>query len=510
MKHLSTLLFCILCVSLSGQSDKIKELEKTMPAKTGENYISAALQLSEFYHAEAFFEKSEHWAGMAYETARLMKRNADMASALNHQGKALLGSGSKRNKNKAFKDFEESNKLTSDKALRVDNLEQMNAIAIELGKKKDLDDIRKELAILKGEQEMKVLEEKVSTLSEKQEQLMMQQHTLESLVNKKEAAIKNMSAEQAKRELLLSEQERLLDSLAFSSIIDSMEISQQELQLMHKEAELKEAAAEIQLRKSQRNLLLAIAGFVILLAIGLFNRYFVIRQHNAVLAEKNLIIEKERKRSEELLLNILPVAVADELKAHGFANVQQYDQASVLFTDFKGFSEIAKILPAEKLVNNLDYAFKNFDRIIGKHGLEKIKTIGDAYMCAGGLPTVDGGHPVEVVRAALEIQEFLREWNREKLKKGDPPFEARIGIHTGPLVAGVVGSKKFAYDIWGDTVNVAARMETNSEPGRVNISSSTFHFVKHEFDCEYRGKVPAKNVGEVEMYFVKDERTNGA
>ena len=163
----------------------------------------------------------------------------------------------------------------------------------------------------------------------------------------------------------------------------------------------------------------------------------------------------------------------------------------------------AKQLPPDKLVHDLHHAFQNFDRIIGKYNIEKIKTIGDAYMCAGGIPD-DKGHPRDVVKAALEIQQFLNTWNKEKRKNGEPPFEARIGIHTGPLVAGVVGSRKFAYDIWGDTVNVASRMETSGEVGRVNISASTFSFVKDEFACEYRGKVPAKNVGDVEMYFVKD------
>ena len=125
-------------------------------------------------------------------------------------------------------------------------------------------------------------------------------------------------------------------------------------------------------------------------------------------------------------------------------------------------------------------------------------------MCAGGLPNEDKSHPVNVVNAAIDMQAFLDKWNAEKAKGNSPIFEARIGIHTGPLVAGVVGSKKFAYDIWGDTVNVASRMETSCEVGKVNISDATFKRVKNTFNCEYRGKVPAKNVGDVEMYYVNN------
>jgi class 3 adenylate cyclase len=312
-----------------------------------------------------------------------------------------------------------------------------------------------------------------------------------------------MTAEQMRQQLVLYEQDRLLDSMAFTRLLDSMQLSQKDVVVQQQQAEIDRASAEIRLRNSQRNLLLAFACFVLLLAAGLFHRYFAIRQHNAVLAEKNRIIEEERRRSDELLLNILPVTVANELKEKGAAQARRYDEATVLFAGFKDFSQISKQLSPEKLVADLDFAFTNFDKIITKYGLEKIKTIGDAYMCAGGLPGRNNAHPIHVVQAALEMQEFLRWWNYEKMNQAEPLFEARMGIHTGPLVAGVVGSKKFAYDIWGDTVNVASRMESNSEAGRVNISDTTFELVKGQFNCEYRGKVPAKNVGEVDMYFVK-------
>lgn len=243
-----------------------------------------------------------------------------------------------------------------------------------------------------------------------------QQESLINILAAKENAIINMSEEQIKQELLLSEQERLLDSLTFTSILDSLELSQKEMVVQQQESELREQESELSLQRSQRNLLLAIAGLIVVAAIGMFHRYHVIKRHNAVLGEKNAIITEERKRSEELLLNILPKAVAEELKMSGQAETQHYDNATVLFADFIGFSKISKQLTPEQLVTDLDYAFKNFDSIISKYGLEKIKTIGDAYMCAGGVPNEDESHPVNVIKAAIEMQAFKK---MEHIKKGE-------------------------------------------------------------------------------------------
>lgn len=216
------------------------------------------------------------------------------------------------------------------------------------------------------------------------------------------------------------------------------------------------------------------------------------------------MILAEQARSEELLLNILPAAIASELKKTGVAQARQYAQATVLFTDFKGFSKIANGMTPEKLVADLDYCYGEFDKIIEKNDLEKIKTIGDSYMCAGGLPESDTDHAIRMVRAALDIQKFLTRWNLERIEGGYPALEARIGIHTGPLVAGVVGSKKFAYDIWGDTVNIASRVESAGEAGRVNVSENTFSLIKDRFKCSFRGVLPIKNLNPVAMYFVEE------
>jgi class 3 adenylate cyclase len=174
---------------------------------------------------------------------------------------------------------------------------------------------------------------------------------------------------------------------------------------------------------------------------------------------------------------------------------------TVIFTDFKGFTAIAEKLSAEKLVTEINECFIAFDNIIQKYGIEKIKTIGDAYLAAGGLPTPKETHALDVVNAAREILEFTKDLKR---KKGDLGFDIRIGIHSGPVVAGIVGVKKFAYDIWGDTVNTASRMESGGEAGKINISEATYHLVKDHFNCVFRGKIHAKGKGEIEMYFIDE------
>ena len=218
-------------------------------------------------------------------------------------------------------------------------------------------------------------------------------------------------------------------------------------------------------------------------------------------AEKD-VLKKEHELSEEILNNILPAETAEELKKYGQANTRRYESATVLFCDFKGFTKISEQLSPEELVMNLGNIFENFDRIIEKRQLEKIKTVGDCYICAGGLKIQDMNQAVEVVYAALEMIAFLEEFNRQQSTNSQPLFEGRIGINTGPVVAGIVGLKKYAYDIWGDTVNIAARMEQASHIGKINISGSTFDLVKHEFVCDHRGKIAAKGKGAVDMYFI--------
>jgi class 3 adenylate cyclase len=239
-------------------------------------------------------------------------------------------------------------------------------------------------------------------------------------------------------------------------------------------------------------------------------RTVVVEKQNEELVQKRILIEKqkavvekEKQRSDDLLLNILPGEVAEELKAKGSAEAKQFDEVTVLFTDFKDFTRISEKMAPKELVEELHTCFMNIDNIIEKFGIEKIKTIGDSYMCAGGLPVANTTHAADVVGAGLEIQKYIIKRIAERTASGYEPFHIRIGIHTGPVVAGIVGIRKFAYDIWGDSVNTASRMETNGEEEKVNISGSTYELVKDLFTCIHRGKIKVKGKGELDMYFVE-------
>jgi class 3 adenylate cyclase/tetratricopeptide (TPR) repeat protein len=265
-----------------------------------------------------------------------------------------------------------------------------------------------------------------------------------------------------------------------------------------KESEIQLQDATIQ-RQKAINVAAGISGsLLILMLVGVYQRYKFIRKTNK-------IIQDERDRSKELLLNILPEETARELETNGYAQTRYYESVTVLFTDFKGFSTIAGKLSPQELVAELNDYFMAFDEIMGKYNLEKIKTIGDAYMCAGGIPTSNTTHPLDAVQAALAMQEYMTRKNDLRKEKNLECWELRVGLHTGPIVAGVVGKKKYAYDIWGDTVNIASRMESNGEPGKVNISASTYEHVKGHYQCLYRGKISAKNIGEVDMYFIESK-----
>jgi len=254
---------------------------------------------------------------------------------------------------------------------------------------------------------------------------------------------------------------------------------------------------ELAHERADRNIALGLGLGILLLAGGLWSRLRYVRRVQRT-------IKTERDRSEELLLNILPVEIAMELKQFGKAKAKRYDKAAILFTDFERFTDTAAQMHASELVEEINSCFTEFDRICDQYGIEKIKTIGDSYMAAGGLPVPNPNSTVALVQAALDMQQFIRQRVKQRMADGLPSFKMRAGIHVGPVVAGIVGVKKFQYDIWGDTVNTASRLESSGQVGRVNISAATYELVKEEFTCEYRGEIVVKGKGKLGMYFVKE------
>lgn len=224
------------------------------------------------------------------------------------------------------------------------------------------------------------------------------------------------------------------------------------------------------------------------------------RRVNLIISETNL--KNEQERSQKLLLNILPFDIAAELKSNGKAEPVEYASATVMFTDFVGFTRISETMSPRELIDELDKCFSYFDQVAEKYKLEKLKTIGDSFMCAGGIPKRNFTHMIDCALAAIEIRHFMQQMKEIRESQGHPYWELRIGINSGPIVAGVVGTHKFAYDIWGDTVNTASRMESGGATSKINISATTHDQLRFLFDCESRGKITAKNKGEISMYYL--------
>lgn len=268
--------------------------------------------------------------------------------------------------------------------------------------------------------------------------------------------------------------------------------------------EQKQLKQEAQLQRQKTLSFLAIGAFIIMLVFAflIYRNYNDKKQANILLELQKEKLAEEKKKSDKLLLNILPSEIAEELKRKGRASVKQYEKVSVLFTDFVGFTNMCERISPIELIDKLDKYFEAFDNIIDKFKLEKLKTAGDSYICAGGVPTANNSNPIEIVIAGLQMQEYVNQEYAKFEEDDNQAWLIRLGIHTGPVVAGVVGKKKFAFDIWGDTVNIGARMEATGEPEKVNITGDTYNFIKHFFDCTFRGKIAAKNKGEIEMYFV--------
>lgn len=284
----------------------------------------------------------------------------------------------------------------------------------------------------------------------------------------------------------------LKDSLDLESQRNSLKRQELKSEYEHKQAiSKKESQLALQRQKWLRNIFILASCSMLLLVF--------------VFWKQRSRIKTAKARSDELLLNILPEEIANELKETGEAQASLYENTTVLFTDFVGFTRVAEKMTPTQLVQEIHHCFSAFDSITSKHGLEKIKTVGDAYLAICGLPSANENHAIKSVAAALEIAEFMHAYQQQRSSQNMPYFEMRIGLHSGPVVAGVVGVKKFSYDIWGDTVNTAARMEENGVPGKVNISETTYNLLNGAFNTEYRGKIAAKNKGEMDMYFVSQK-----
>ena len=287
--------------------------------------------------------------------------------------------------------------------------------------------------------------------------------------------------------------EKKLGALQFEF---DLEKKQSEINLLTKDKDLQ--VVQTKRQKFAKNAFMVGLFLAFTIALLIFRSY-------RVQAKTHRLVDKQKNEIEGLLLNILPKEVAKELQVTGKATPRYYDSVSVMFTDFRAFTILTGHMTPDELVAELDACFIAFDAIIEKYQLEKIKTIGDSYMCAGGIPTPDENHLLKIVKAGLEILDYVSTYNDHRQEKGLEPWKIRIGIHVGPVVAGVVGKKKYAYDIWGSTVNIASRMESNGEPGKVNISAATYELIKDFYECTYRGKISAKNIGEIDMYFIEHE-----
>ena len=219
---------------------------------------------------------------------------------------------------------------------------------------------------------------------------------------------------------------------------------------------------------------------------------------DSLLQLKTRELEEEKHKTEQLLLNILPAGIINELKQKGTVDPRFFESISILFSNFHDFSSISQKLEPSKLIGELNEIYFKFDSLVQNAGIEKLKTIGDTYMIGGGLPVETNDHAEIIIETALAMIDYMN-WRNKKTKLD---WKLRIGINSGQVIAGIVGTHKFTYDVWGDTVNIASRMENHSEPGRINISGSTYQIVNEKYKCEFRGKLHAKGKGEIDMYFV--------
>jgi adenylate cyclase len=515
MKYIVLSLLGVLFLSVCSNAQNLNDVENEARAANGKERAEKLIAASEISMTQNDFDRAFRLSVEAADWAKKINENYLRAKALNRIGKSLLRESRKKGllgREKPARYFHQSNEIlqklnVAQDPLYMDNLEQMRTLALNSGNKNELEHIERQITLLKSgavpgngsrqdlQQEIQVLNQELTKQKQAKDttkafaaRLLEQSQTLQTQLLDRENRLNQMSEGQMKIEYLLLHQQLLLDSLLYRSRVDSLMLANQNLALKESQA--------------SRNFLYALAAVLLLFFGGTLYSYLRAKHNSKVLEEKNRIINYEQERSERLLLNILPATVAAELKQRGSTSARYMEDVSVLFADFVNFTKIAERLTPQQLVTDLDTCFRAFDDIIVAHELEKIKTIGDAYLCAGGLMNPHSNQIIPMIHAAREMQQWLAQWNTTRAAQNLPIYEARIGIHRGSVVAGVVGVKKFAFDIWGDTVNTAARIEQASEAGKINLSEAAYNAVRHEVMCQHRGKIAIKNKGEVDMFYV--------
>ncbi len=503
---------------LNAKLNSQKTILKSLEDKKDSNNIGEALWRMGMIH-QAIGNKANDEQTQTSDIIVTRKANLDKAISYfenSNQISEIIGDAKqlKSNYRSIFQVYKSLGKLSEMTATQKKLVEINNPF--KNGRSSRLESNRKEYEL--RQHEVKLNNEKNELLEKKDQQAKIQQENARkqlSLAEKKrledslriisaKTALDNqkqISAEKTKKLTVAEERNKFLDSvnkLTLEQNALQLKLNNQEIEINKKNNDLlvKKGEQQTELLERQRIVTYIYVSGIVALLLFIF---MLLRNFKA---QKKFTkdLKAEKKRSEDLLLNILPAEVAEELMQKGFADAKQFDNVSVLFTDFVSFTKVAESMSPKELVGELHVCFKAFDGILTKYHVEKIKTIGDAYMAVAGLPVANRNHALDMVMAAREIRDYMIK-RQEEL--GEHTFGIRLGINSGNVVAGIVGLRKFSYDIWGDTVTTAARMEQNSEPGKINISQTTYELINNDITCIYRGEITAKNKGQMKMYFVE-------
>jgi class 3 adenylate cyclase len=401
------------------------------------------------------------------------------------------------------------------KQYQIERAEKQYKLIIASEELKDFELEQFKLEREKTEAELNLLKEQKSLKEiELQNQTLLANETKSQL----ELARKNNEAISQAREIERLESDRQLSKLQLEEQKSKELADQRMIENLTQENENKQLMLEIESGKINRVRWFSVFSIVIVILLIvflttkikankiLFSKNQEIAYQHREIEIKNKKLAAEKGKTDSLLLNILPHETAEELKSTGKALPKMYENVSVLFTDFSGFTKLTEKMDPIEVLNNLEFMFTRFDEIASNNGLERIKTIGDGYMCAGGLPVENETHAIDAVRSGLAFIQALTDFNEDQKRIGKPVWQLRIGINSGKVVAGVIGKRKFAYDIWGDTVNLASRAESHGLLNKINITENTYNQIDHLFDCKYRGEVEVKNIGKVKMYIVLGEK----